>query len=159
PAPGNLPEFKKFVDGRLAQLKKHALTPNLLAVSGADLTHIQPHVTRIFNEYNQKYDDVEFVVATPQEYFDTIKGSVEFPVWEGDLNPVFQGCYSARIAVKLWNRRVENLLVDAELADAVAVMLGVPSQAKQIAQAWEPVLFNQFHDIICGSHVDKVYAN
>lgn len=159
PAPGNLPEFKKFVDGRLAQLKKHALTPNLLAVSGADLTHIQPHVTRIFAEYNEKYDDVEFVVSTPQEYFEAIKGSVEFPVWEGDLNPVFQGCYSARIAVKQWNRRVENLLVNAELADAAATLVGAPSQAKQIEQAWEPVLFNQFHDIICGSHVDVVYHN
>lgn len=159
PAPGNLPEFKKFVDGRLVQLKKHAATPHLLAVSGADLTHIQPHVTRIFDEYNKTYDDVEFVVSTPQEYFDLVKGSVEFPVWEGDLNPVFQGCYSARIAVKQWNRRVENLLVNAELADAAATLVGGKSQAKQITQAWEPVLFNQFHDIICGSHVDVVYNN
>jgi alpha-mannosidase len=159
PAPGNLHEFKKFADGRLKQLKKHALTPHLLAVSGADLTHIQPHVTRIFNEYNRTYDDVEFVVSTPQEYFDLIKGSAEFPVWEGDLNPVFQGCYSARIAVKQWNRRLETLLTNAELADAVAVLVGGESQERQIAQAWEGVLFNQFHDIICGSHVDKVYAN
>lgn len=159
PAPANLHEFKKFVDSRLGELKQYALTPNLLAVSGADLTHIQPHVTRIFEEYNKTYDDIEFIVSTPKEYFDKVKGLVEFPVWEGDLNPVFQGCYSARIAVKQWNRKLETELVIAEMADAIAALLGKPSQAKQIEQAWEPVLFNQFHDIICGSHVDKVYVN
>ncbi len=157
PAPGNLHEFKKFVDLRLALLKKHAATPHLLAVSGADLTHIQPHVSRIFAEYNQAYDDLEFRIATPKEYFDLVKDHYEFPTRQGDLNPVFQGCYSARIGVKQWNRKVENALVNAELADALAVLLGGVSQAAQLAQTWEGVLFNQFHDIICGSHVDKVY--
>ena len=159
PAPGNLPEFKKFADLRLALLKEHATTPHLLAVSGADLTHVQPHVTRIFAEYNRAFDDVEFRVCTPKEYFDQVKGSTQFRTWEGDLNPVFQGCYSARIAVKQWNRKVETALVNAELADALAVLLGGRSQAAQLAQTWEGVLFNQFHDIICGSHVDKVYHN
>ncbi len=28
---------------------------------------------------------------------------------------------------------------------------------RALQDAWEPVLFNQFHDIICGSHVDVVY--
>src|SRR5260221_7820696 len=92
--PGNLHEFRKFAESRLKKLKQHALTPHLLAVSGADLTHVQPHVTRIFAEYNKTHDDMEFVVSTPQEYFALIKGSAEFPTWEGDLNPVFQGCYS-----------------------------------------------------------------
>jgi len=160
PAPANLHEFRKFVQLRLKQLQQYALTPHLLAVSGADLTPIQPHVTRIFEEYNRTYDDMEFVVSTPQEYFKAIKESVEFPVWEGDLNPVFQGCYSARIAVKQWNRRLETLLGNAETADAVAVMAaGAKSQNDRIEQAWTDVLFNQFHDIICGSHVDKVYNN
>src|SRR5438270_710373 len=40
-----------------------------------------------------------------------------------------------------------------------ATLLGPGSQRERLAEAWEGVLFNQFHDIICGSHVDKVYAN
>ncbi|HZO90178.1 MAG TPA: glycoside hydrolase family 38 C-terminal domain-containing protein [Chthonomonadaceae bacterium] len=159
PAPGNLHEFKKFADTRLKYLKQHALTPHLLALSGADLAPIQPHVTRLFEEYNRTYDDVKLVVSTPREYFDLVKGLADFPTLEGDLNPVFQGCYSARIAVKQWNRRLETLLGNAEFADAFAALLGQASQGEQITQAWEGVLFNQFHDIICGSHVDKVYAN
>ncbi len=95
-----------------------------------------------------------------REYFDVIKKSgAKFPTTQGDKNPVFQGCYSARIAVKQWNRRLETLLGNAELADAICVILGKESQSADIERWWEPVLFNQFHDIICGSHVDKVYAN
>jgi alpha-mannosidase len=159
PAPNNLHEFKKFVDLRLKELKKHAQTPYIFAVSGADLTPVQPHISSMFDQYNAAYDDVEFRIATPQEYFDKIKGLIEFPEWEGDLNPVFQGCYSARIAVKQWNRRLETLLTNAELSDAAAVLVGGTSQKERIEEAWEDVLFNQFHDIICGSHVDVVYAN
>lgn len=159
-APSSLPLFREFAQTRLTELKKHALTPHLLAVSGADLTPVQPHVTSLFEQYNKAYDDFEFVISTPQEYFDLIKElNPKFPITEGDKNPVFQGCYSARIAVKQWNRRMETLLANTELADAISVMLGNEAQTSQIESCWEPVLFNQFHDIICGSHVDKVYAN
>ena len=157
--PGSLHEFRKFAEARLKQLKLHSLTPHLLAVSGADLSPVQSHASRIFEEYNRTYDDVEFRISTPQEYFDSIRGLAEYPVWEGDLNPVFQGCYSARIAVKQWNRKLETLLCTAEAADAAATLLGADTQRETLEQAWEPVLFNQFHDIICGSHVDKVYNN
>ncbi len=159
PVPGNLYEFRKFARSRLEQLRRHALTPHLLAVSGADLSRVQPNVTRIFAEHNETEDDMAFVVSTPREYFELVKPLAEFPVLEGDLNPVFQGCYSARIAVKQWNRRLESLLGDAEFADAAATLLGHTSQAEALTDAWEPVLFNQFHDLICGSHVDVVYAN
>src|SRR5205085_1410895 len=158
-APGNLHEFRKFAEKRLLHLKQHALTPHLLAVSGADLSHVQPHVSRLFAEYNRTYDDVEFVISTPTEYFEQIRGLADFPSLEGDLNPVFQGTYSARIAVKQWNRRLETLLADTEWLDAFDTLLGRESLAARLAEAWEGVLFNQFHDIICGSHVGKVYAN
>ncbi len=98
----------------------------MLAVSGADLTHVQSHVTDLFAEYNRSFDNAEFRISTPAEYFEQIKDSV---------------------------------VVNAELADALAVQLGGRSQAAQLARTWEGVLFNQFHDIICGSHVDKVYVN
>src|SRR5207302_5983340 len=93
-APGNLHEFRKFAETRLRNLKEHARTPHLLAVSGADLAHVQPHVSRLFAEYNRAYDDVEFVISTPAEYFEQIREAAEFPTLEGDLNPVFQGTYS-----------------------------------------------------------------
>ncbi|HSV74926.1 MAG TPA: glycoside hydrolase family 38 C-terminal domain-containing protein [Chthonomonadales bacterium] len=158
-APHTLREFRPFVEARLAELRKHALTTHLLAVSGADLAPIEPHVADLFDEHNRAHDDLRFVISTPNEYFEAIRGQADFPTIEGDLNPVFQGCYSARIAVKQWNRRLESRLCDAEIADAAAVLLGEPSQIAGIDEAWLGVLFNQFHDILCGSHVDKANAN
>lgn len=159
PLPGNLHEFRKFIAVRLKSLVENAQTPHILAISGADLTPVQPHASSLFRQYNEQFDDSEFRISTPAEYFALIRDAAEFPVREGDLNPVFQGCYSARIAVKQWNRRMETLLADAEWLDAATSLLGVPSQEARFTEAWEGVLFNQFHDIICGSHVDKVYAN
>ncbi len=158
-APGTVERFRKFALSRLRELIKHADTQHLLAVSGADLTHIEPHVSELFKQYNSAYDDIEFRISTPKEYFDIIKGLATYPVTVGDKNPVFQGCYSARIAVKQWNRRLEILLGNAELANSLCLACGRNSSQKELIAAWEPTLFNQFHDIICGSHVDKVYAN
>ena len=161
PAPGNLHEFEKFVDARMEQLLKNAQTPHILAVSGADLTPVQPHIAEMFRLFNEKHASdpakPHFVISTPKRYFDAIKG-YEFPEVEGDRNPVFQGCFSARIKIKQWNRRMEGLLADAEWADAAATRIGAESALTRIDEAWEPVLFNQFHDIICGSQVDKVYV-
>ncbi|MFM7320903.1 MAG: alpha-mannosidase [Armatimonadota bacterium] len=162
PAPSNLHEFESFVDVRMPELLRNATTPHLLAVSGADLTPVQPHIHRLFKEYNAKHrdnpDKPDYIVSTPKRYFDAIRG-YEFPEETGDRNPVFQGCYSARIRIKQWNRKMETVLADAEWADAAVHAEGGESRAARIAEAWEPVLFNQFHDIICGSQVDKVTTN
>ena len=161
PAPSNLHEFEKFVEVRMDQLLKNAQTPHVLAVSGADLTPVQPHIARLFREYNAKHASnpakPHFVISTPKRYFDAIRGH-DFPETTGDRNPVFQGCFSARIKIKQWNRKMEGILADAEWADAAAALLGGESRKARIDEAWEPVLFNQFHDIICGSQVDKVYV-
>lgn len=158
-APNSLLEFKTFAGKRLNDLIKHASSEHILAVSGADLTHIEPHVTALFKQYNSTFDDLQFIISTPAEYFALVKDLPGYPVCEGDKNPVFQGCFSARIAVKQWNRKLETLLANAELLDALSLTLGVKSSGDRLREIWEPVLFNQFHDIICGSHVDKVYAN
>ena len=39
----------------------------------------------------------------------------------------------------------------------MAACLGLPVDPEAVWQAWEPVLFNQFHDLICGVQVDKVF--
>ena len=88
-----------------------------------------------------------------------MKNSPDLPVIDEDLNPAFQGCYSARIDIKQWNRKVETLLATVEKFDALASRFGSTPQDKPIRDAWMAALFNQFHDIICGSHVDAAFFN
>lgn len=156
-APGTLPEFEAFLQQRLSILRPHALTPHLLAISGADLSPVEPHLAAVFDAYQRAHDDVELRFSTPREYFDTVRALAEFPVRDGELNPVFQGTYSARIRVKQANRRLEGMLLDTETVDAIGGLALAAEPAEGIEDAWRGVLFNQFHDIICGCQTDAVY--
>ena len=57
-------------------------------------------------------------------------------------------------------REDEQTLNNSEKLAAVAEFIGTPppDQARQW-QAWEPVLFNQAHDLTSGSMVDQVYQD
>lgn len=165
-APSNIHEFRKFADARLAALERDCEQPCLLAVTGADITPPVEHLPAMMEAYNKIQDAYELAFSTPQKYFDEVMANGMLPAIAGDFNGVFHGCYSARIAVKQRNRELETALLDWEKSDAAAslvVYLGAPlaapheSLACELKDAWEPVLFNQFHDIICGSHVDVVY--
>jgi alpha-mannosidase len=159
--PSNIHEFTTYIEPRLAFLKSHAVTDHILACGGGDITPPEPQLIPMIEEYNRRQNDYELVPATPSEFFEAIKDHPNLPVVTGDLNPVFQGCYSARIEIKQWNRQLENLLVTWEKFDAIRRVSGPtkPISNERIDEAWEPILFNQFHDIICGCHVDKVFSN
>jgi len=119
-APNNLHEFKKFVAARIQRLQEHAVTSNLMAPAGADLLPVATHLPAMVEAFNRSQDDCELVLATPAEYFKALQeldapgSSSIFPTVTYDLNPAFQGCYSARIDIKQWNRKLETKLVNAE---------------------------------------------
>jgi alpha-mannosidase len=164
-APGNLHEFKKFVRDRFTCLESHAVTPHLIAPAGADLMPVESQLLQMVEEFNRSQDDYELVFATPSEAILAMRDTgendpgIQFQTVTGDLNPAFQGTYSARIAVKQWNRKVETLLTNAEKYDAIAQRYGAKAQTERIWEAWRGVLFNQAHDIICGAEIDPVFDN
>ena len=156
-APGNLHEFKAHIEPRLMHLEAHTQTDSLLLLTGADLTPPDPVLPAMIKAYNACQDKYELVFASSKDFFDAIDWEGDIPIIEDDLNPVFQGCYSARIEVKQHNRQAETILLDWEKTDAMNNIIGVRTSSGRIGDAWEKVLFNQFHDIICGSHVDEVF--
>lgn len=85
----------------------------------------------------------------------------ELPIWDEDLYLEFhRGCYTTHADQKLRNRRCEELLYEAELFAAIASLLTDASYPKtEIESAWKKVLFNQFHDILPGSAIPKVYED
>jgi alpha-mannosidase len=157
--PSNLYEFTKAANQRIKRLEEHAVASDLVAPDGADIMPVEPHLVKMVEAYNKSQDRYELIFATPSECMNAIKASGNFPTVTEDLNPAFQGTYSARIDVKKWNRKLENLLVNAEKFDSVAQRYGAGSQVGQIWDAWRGVLFNQAHDIICGAHIDPVFEH
>lgn len=90
--------------------------------------------------------------ATVSEFFTAAPVS-GLPVVEGDLHMRAVGCYSVVAAVKDRNIRCETALVEAELWASLSRMATgtAPGTGGQLAEAWKRVLFNQFHDSLCGT--------
>ncbi|MHB9034688.1 MAG: alpha-mannosidase [Anaerolineae bacterium] len=161
-SPHNLAEFDSFIRGRYARLKKLASNQHIFGPSGVDLGEPEPHVTEMAQQFNAQTDaPFELIVATPDEFLQAFSDASDhgkkLATVTADLNPVFQGCYSSRIEVKQANRACETLFTTVEKFEALAAVLGKRIEQDNLWRAWEPVLFSQFHDCICGVQVDKVY--
>lgn len=73
------------------------------------------------------------------------------PVYDGELNYVFTGCYTAQSRIKLANRNAELRLYDAETLAAQAAVLTDAVPQTDFTKGWTNTLFSQFHDILPGS--------
>ncbi len=81
------------------------------------------------------------------------------PVFTGELNYVFAGCYSSESDTKTMNAQNEARLRTAEGLQAMASLLGVsvPANHESLRSGWEGTLFSQFHDILSGSGIPETY--
>ncbi len=92
--------------------------------------------------------------STYDAFFRSIEPFREhLPVLRGELGPTFTGCYTSQSQMKQINRIGEDRLYESEMITTFAnAKAGGNSFAKQYRDAWEKVLFNQFHDILPGSN-------
>jgi alpha-mannosidase len=81
------------------------------------------------------------------------------PEWSGELYlELHRGTYTSQARTKRDNRRAELALREAELFAALDLAAGGRYPAKELDRAWKLVLLNQFHDVLPGSAVARVYA-
>ena len=99
--------------------------------------------------------------SNPDDYFnEMLQNYLELPVWRDELQHHASGCYSATSVIKQLNRKAENLLTAAEKWSTVAYKTaGMPAQNKEFGDAWKEVLYNQFHDILCGCSIMEAYED
>lgn len=92
-------------------------------------------------------------------FFDDIKDMVDvLPTHNGELYyERHQGCYTSQANAKKWNRRIEELLHKIEWLGAVAFLQGVTYDRAKVEEIWKEVLLYQFHDILPGSSIKRVY--
>ncbi len=98
-------------------------------------------------------------LSTSDAYFSAVeKVNPDLPVHDGELNFVFDGCYTSESNIKLANRIGENVVPEVEaISLAVGKATGFPYPMEKIRQAWQYVMFNQFHDILPGSGIPDTY--
>lgn len=76
----------------------------------------------------------------------------------GRITNLLQGVWSARLALKLRNRRIEALLEGwAEPFAALGELLGLRDERAALDLAWRSLLKNQAHDSICGCSTDATH--
>ena len=127
-------------------------------MAGWDVEPPEAHLPAMVRRFNEQPDaPLKLQFAVPSEFEEALAEHGERPTYKRDLNPVFQGVYSSRIEIKQWMRELEGLLTSVETFAAIARRLGVSTDEEALANAWDPVLFNQAHDIASGVMVDKVY--
>jgi len=101
-----------------------------------------------------------FELVNPEFYFQKITNlNLKLPVFKGELNFTFPGCYTTQVEVKKLNRQLENLLLEAEKFSSLALLMGCRDYypERDIDEAWKIALRHQFHDILDGSSIGPVY--
>lgn len=88
------------------------------------------------------------------------ENAAQFPLWNGELYLQFhRGTLTSVAKNKTNNRRAERVLRELEYLGAMALTLvpGAVYPSETLAEFWDLVLINQFHDILPGTSIPEVY--
>jgi alpha-mannosidase len=102
----------------------------------------------------------EVKIGKVSEFFEAwSRDADQFPVWSGELYlERHQGTLTTQALVKRNNRRAEIALRELEWAAYLATTrAGVPYPVAELDRLWKEVLLYQFHDILPGSSIKRVY--
>jgi alpha-mannosidase len=159
-SPNETAGFKAFAEARFNMLSPNSRGPDRVGLSGPDVVEPEEQLAPRVEEFNRD-PKAPFAMrmAVPADFEAAIAKRTDRPVFKGELNPIFQGIYSSRIELKAWMRAMERELLNAEKLSAIAAWLGAPADLDGIWAGWEPVLFNQTHDLASGVMTDHVYED
>lgn len=147
------------------QLKKVALTRNVLLPVGTDYTPPNKWVTEIHRDWNARYTWPRFVCALPRAFFAAVRaelnqrGIAPSPQTR-DMNPIYTGKDVSYIDTKQANRAAENAVLQAErFATFAGLLTGATYPQAALAKAWVQLAYGAHHDAITGSESDQVYLD
>ena len=107
---------------------------------------------------------VKIISAKAGQLFDDFypfENHPELPLFKGELlmDVHATGCYTSQAAMKLFNRRNEQLADAAERASVVAELFGGASYPEEeLRESWKRFLWHQFHDDMTGTSIPAVYT-
>lgn len=95
-----------------------------------------------------------------EEFFERISADREkLPFWIGELYfERHRGTYTTQAKSKYFNRKMENTLRECEFALSLDNILNDSSYpCERLEEIWREVLLYQFHDVLPGSSIKRVY--
>ena len=141
--------------------------PVYLLMNGTDHQFPNPKIIKALNVYDVENSDVDVgLLDTYVNLLKTEMNKVNYhpPTYIGEFRssaraPLLQDTYSARMWIKQWNQKIEDLLT--KYAEPINVYLEVGSRgsypSSYLNLAWKWLLKNHPHDSICGCSIDQVH--
>jgi alpha-mannosidase len=105
-----------------------------------------------------RFPSIKF--ASVETFFkETAKMPVKLPEHRGEMQFIFEGCYTSVAEIKENTRRSEQSMYSAEFLSSLRWLTGDAYPAAELKGLWETVAFNQFHDILPGSAIYESYQD
>jgi len=100
------------------------------------------------------YPTVKFTTAG--DFFKKASKEMEGrPTHRGEMQFIFEGCYTNVSDIKAGNRNSENSLYSSEFFNTLRWLNGDKYPADELHDLWTTLAFNQFHDILPGSAINE----
>lgn len=98
------------------------------------------------------YPSVKFTTAG--KFFRQAEKEMEGrPTHKGEMQFIFEGCYTNVAGIKEGNRNSENTLFESEYYNTLRWLNGDEYPYPEFNELWRTVTFNEFHDILPGSAI------
>jgi alpha-mannosidase len=165
--PTDYDEFVKTINEKIAELEPFSPVPVYLLMNGSDHRFPQPFA----KEYAKRMTEEELDVSVTylKDYIEQLDNVIaesgyNRPVHIGEFRSpsrahLLQDTYSARIWIKQWNQKVEDLLIRRvePIWAYLASTSGLQYPSGFLKTSWKWLLRNQPHDSICGCSVDQTH--
>jgi alpha-mannosidase len=100
------------------------------------------------------YPSVKFTTAG--DFFRKASKEMEGrPTHRGEMQFIFEGCYTNVSDIKAGNRNSENTLYASEFFNTLRWLNGDKYPAEELHDLWTTLIFNEFHDILPGSAINE----
>ncbi|MBR4458252.1 MAG: alpha-mannosidase [Clostridia bacterium] len=121
--------------------------------------------TRDHVEFLRREQDLEGIprvrTESPLRFFEDMEMSGgPAHTYVGELYfSAHRGVFTSQAAIKKGNRKAEVALREAEMWGTMAMLRGMEYPSDRMDAAWKCLLLNQFHDILPGSSIARVYED
>lgn len=147
----------KAVRAAAGNYSQRGLSKNALMLYGIGDGGGGPGEGHLENVVREKdiYGVPNVVSGTSEQFFQELrKEQDKLPTYKGEIYlERHQGTYTSQAKNKYYNRRMENGLAAYEFAQVATGL----TQRENTDRLWKEVLLYQFHDIIPGSSIKRVY--
>ncbi len=165
--PSEFDEFKNAITEKIEELEPFSPIPLYLLMNGSDHLFPQPFV----KEYAKRMsdDDLDISLSLLQNFIENLNAEIDNSGYERPLHlgefrsparaPLLQDTYSARMWIKQWNQKVEDMLTRRIEPLWTYLAANIDSEYPEgfLKTSWKWLLRNQPHDSICGCSVDQTH--